>query len=242
MRLDKFLSVSGAATRRDGTSAIKKGLVCVDGVCIRRPETQIDPEQQRILICGREIVYRKYVYLMMNKPAGIVSATDVPGERTVLDLLPDELRRLSLFPCGRLDKNTTGFVLLTNDGISAHRLLSPRHHVEKAYHFTCKFPLREEECRLLENGLTLDDGYQTKPCQITLNGEREGVIVLTEGKYHQIKRMLEAVHNQIRTLKRISFASIPLDAELSSGEWRHLSAQELKTLMIAAGDADFKAE
>ncbi len=229
------MSEAGAASRRSGAEAIRKGLVFVDGVCVKKPQAQIDPDHQRIVFEAREVVYQKYVYLMMNKPDGIVSATDAPGEKTVIDLLPDELRRRSLFPCGRLDKNTTGFLLLTNDGIRSHRLLSPQHHVEKTYRFTCKFPLREEECRLLELGVTLEDGYVTKPCCITLVHEREGTIALTEGKYHQIKRMFEAVHNQIRSLKRISFASIPLDPALAPGEWRHLTERELNTLKAAAG-------
>ena len=162
---------------------------------------------------------------MLNKPEGYVSATDDEREKTVLDLLPDEERRLGLFPCGRLDKNTLGLVILTNDGDSAHRLLSPKHHVDKVYKFECKLPLSQDDVSLLERGVDIG-GYNTKPCKITLSQPTCGEITLTEGKYHQIKRMLEAVNNKITYLERVSFGNIVLDSSLDRGEWRYLTEEE----------------
>ena len=162
---------------------------------------------------------------MLNKPDGYVSATDDPNEKTVLDLVDPEDRRKGLFPCGRLDKNTLGLVILTNDGENAHRLLSPKHHVSKVYKFSAAKPLSQEDTEKLEKGVDIG-GYLTKPCKVTLTGENEGEITLTEGKYHQIKRMLEAVDNKITYLERISFGDIKLDTSLCRGEWRYLTPKE----------------
>ena len=151
----------------------------------------------------------------------------------MLDLLPDEERRLNLFPCGRLDKNTLGLVILTNDGDSAHKCLSPKHHVSKIYKFECKCPLPLENVKALENGVDIG-GYFTKPCKITMDSDTSGEITLTEGKYHQIKRMLEAVDNKITYLERITFGGIRLDASLGRGEWRYLTADE-EALFINGG-------
>jgi 16S rRNA pseudouridine516 synthase len=164
---------------------------------------------------------------MLNKPDGYVSATEDGREKTVLDLLPEKLQKLSLFPCGRLDKHTLGLMLLTNDGQLAHDLLSPRHHVEKNYRFSVKFPLTDEEVATLEQGTVLEDGYETKPSRIRLDeGRKSGTIMLVEGKYHQIKRMMESVHNQITALERISFGPLTLDPTLSRGEFRYLTETE----------------
>ena len=169
---------------------------------------------------------------MLNKPEGVVSATDDPKEKTVLDLLDERTRRLGLFPCGRLDKNTVGLVILTNDGQTAHRLLAPKSKTEKEYRFTVKFPLSDVDVQMLENGVTLRadstaGAWTTAPCRLLLDeGNRGGIIILTEGKYHEIKRMMEAVHNQITSLARISFAGIRLDPALLPGQWRCLTKEE----------------
>ena len=163
---------------------------------------------------------------MLNKPDGYVSATDDEKEKTVLDLVNDEDRRKGLFPCGRLDKNTLGLVILTNDGDGAHRLLSPKHHVEKVYKFEVDAPISSEDVSRLENGVDIG-GYLTKPCKIKLyDNLSSGEITLTEGKYHQIKRMMEAIDNKITYLERISFGSILLDESLKRGEWRYLTTAE----------------
>lgn len=230
MRLDRFLSNMGKASRSECSRLAKAGKISVNGVVVKRCDIHIDESKDSIVFCGAPVTYRKFVYIMLNKPQGYVSATDDDKELTVLDLLPDEERRLGLFPCGRLDKNTLGLVILTNDGDSAHRLLSPKHHVSKVYAFESKNPLLKSDIALLESGVDIG-GYKTKPCKIEMNDETHGHITLTEGKYHQIKRMLEAVDNKIIYLERISFGGIVLDSSLARGQWRYLTNDELNILL-----------
>ena len=227
MRLDKLLSEMGKATRSECGKLCRSGKILVNGKSVKSGSIHINPETDVISLNGSIINYKKFTYIMLNKPEGYVSATDDPKEKTVLDLIDEEDRRKGLFPCGRLDKNTLGLVILTNDGEGAHRLLSPKHHVSKSYLFKCISPLSEENRVLLEKGIDIG-GYVTKPCQITLNDEYNGEIILTEGKYHQIKRMLEAVDNKITYLERVRFGSICLDSSLSRGEWRYLTDDEEK--------------
>jgi len=177
----------------------------------------------------------------MNKPDGYLSASDSGRETDpiVLTLLPDELQRIGLFPCGRLDKYTLGLMLLTNDGELSHRLLSPRHHVEKRYAYTCKLPLLTEDIEQLEAGVELEDGYTTKPARMIAEaGSQSGVIVLTEGKYHQIKRMFEAVGNKILSLERVTFGPLTLDPALERGEWRYLTDDEVAALQSGVKGVD----
>lgn len=227
---------AAAASRKECAAAVKKGRITVDGIPAKRPDQDIDPQSQTVCLDGTAIVYREFHYIMMHKPAGVVSATDDPGETTVLDLLPENLRKLDLFPCGRLDKSTTGFVLLTTDGVLGHRLLSPKHHVEKRYRFRVKYPLSAEDCRILEAGVHLRadstaEEWDTAPCRVFPDADGcGGEIVLTEGKYHEIKRMMEAVHNQITALTRTAFGGIPLDPLLAPGEWRYLTEAEERLL------------
>ena len=228
MRLDKFLVSTGCVTRSEASKLCRTGNITVNGRVEKDSSVKIEPEKDVVCLCGKIVEYRKYTYIMMNKPEGVVSATE-DGDVTVIDLLPQELRRIGLFPCGRLDKNTHGFVLLTNNGELAHFLLSPKHHVRKEYYFETKFPVSEEDRIMLEKGVDIG-GYVTAPCIVKLGGEKKGVITLTEGKYHQIKLMLLAVHNQVTYLKRISFAEIALDIGLSEGNWRYLSDEEVETI------------
>lgn len=226
MRLDKLLSELGKATRSEGGKLIRAGKVTVNGEIVKKPDFKIDPENDEVSLFGEVLTYKKFTYIMLNKPEGYVSATDDDKEKTVLDLVNDEDRRKGLFPCGRLDKNTLGLVILTNDGDGAHRLLSPKHHVEKVYKFESKFPLSNDDVTKLEGGVDIG-GYLTKPCKIKLyNNLTSGEITLTEGKYHQIKRMLESIDNKITYLERISFGTILLDPNLMRGEWRYLTPDE----------------
>lgn len=225
MRLDKFLSNMGKATRSESGKLVRMGKITVNGIPVKKSDTQIDPEKDTVAVCGITVTYKKFTYIMLNKPEGYVSATDDPKEKTVLDLIDSEDRRKNLFPCGRLDKNTLGLVILTNDGDSAHRLLSPKRHVSKVYKFESLFPLSQDDIKRLEEGVDIG-GYFTKPCNVTLTDSKSGEIVLTEGKYHQIKRMLEAVDNKITYLERISFGGIILDPSLNRGEWRYLTEDE----------------
>ena len=231
MRIDKFLSNMGVATRTESSKAARQGGILVNGATVKKADIHIDPEKDVVTYLGRRIEYRKYTYILMNKPDGVVSATEDGRDKTVIDLLPEELQKLNLFPCGRLDKHTLGLVMLTDDGDLAHRLLSPKHHVKKKYYFESKFPLNEDEISYLEKGATLEDGYVTKPSEIELfENKKSGHITLVEGKYHQIKRMLESVNNKITYLERITFGPLVLDENLERGEWRFLTENEIKGL------------
>ena len=235
MRLDKFLSVTATATRSEAGKAARAGQITVNGVPVKKADVQIDPDKDRVTYCGSPVAYKQYHYVLLNKPDGYVSATEDGRDPTVLELLPPQYTAFGLFPCGRLDKHTLGLMLLTDDGDTAHRLLSPRRHVSKRYAFRCKFPLTKEECERFREGLVLEDGYETKPADIELNEDmRSGVITLVEGKYHQIKRMLEALHNQITYLERISFGPLTLPVDLDRGEWRELTPEEEAAILDAA--------
>lgn len=224
MRLDKFLSVTKKATRSEGTKFIKAGKVSVNGIVAKKGDMQINENTDEVVFFGEKVNYKKFVYVMLNKPDGYVSATDDASERTVLDLLPEEIRKFGLFPCGRLDKNTLGLMILTNDGEGAHRALSPKHHVPKVYRFECEKPLTDGDIAKLEGGVDIG-GYVTKPCAI--NGDK---IEITEGKYHQIKRMFEAIGNRVTGLERISFGGVTIDESLERGQWRYLTDEEEKTI------------
>ena len=230
MRLDKLLSECGIATRSESGRAARAGKITVNGIPVRRADEKVDPERDRVVFGGVPVVYRRFVYLMLNKPDGYVSATeDAHGDPVVTDLVPAEYRKMGIFPCGRLDKHTLGLMLLTNDGVLSHRLLAPKSHVTKSYGFRVKFPLSDADIAALEAGVDIG-GYTTKPCRVTLQAETSGTIAITEGKYHQIKLMMEAVHNQITYLERLTFGTLSLDPSLARGEWRELTAEELASL------------
>ncbi len=229
MRLDKFIVESGLATRTEIAKAAKNGSVTVNGIAVRRASGHIDPVYDVITYCGKRVIYREFTYIMLNKPTGYVSARTDALSPTLIELLPQELQKIELFPCGRLDKNTLGLMILTNNGPLAHKLLSPKHHVDKKYYFETKFPIGERDVTSLEGGVDIG-GYVTAPCRVEMTGEKCGHITLTEGKYHQIKLMAEAVHNQITFLERVSFGPISLDRDLERGQWRHLTEDERKML------------
>lgn len=229
MRIDKLLTNVGAASRSEAAKAAARGEIKVNGKTVRRSDVHVDPESDEIVFRGERVVYKEFVYIMLNKPDGYVSATDDPREKTVLELLPQKYNKLGLFPCGRLDKNTLGLIILTNDGTGAHRVLSPKNHVEKTYRFECESKLEDKDVEMLANGITLEDGYVTRDALIKVSdGRKSGEITITEGKYHQIKRMFCAVGNKITYLERISFGDIALDTALERGQWRELTEQEEK--------------
>ena len=229
MRLDKFIVESGLASRTEITKVAKNGGVTVNGQVVRRASGHIDPTSDKVTYLGKEVIWREFTYVMLNKPEGYVSATDDDKYPTVITLLPDELQRIGLFPCGRLDKNTLGLMILTNNGPLSHKLLAPKNHVSKKYRFTVKFPISDDDVSALESGVDIG-GYVTAPCKVEMGGEKEGYITLTEGKYHQIKLMAEAVHNQITYLERVTFGPITLDEDLERGQWRHLTEEEQELL------------
>lgn len=231
MRIDKLLSELGICTRREAAKVAKAGGILVDGTPERDASRHIDPDKSRLTFMGREVTYQKYTYVMLNKPEGYVSATDDKSLPYVTELLPDELRRRELFPVGRLDRDTVGLMILTNNGQLAHSLLSPKHHVKKEYRFTSAEPLDKGAETDFERGITLADGYECKPAELYLDETRRaGRIVLTEGKYHQIKRMIASRSNRVTSLERISFGGIMLDPALSRGEWRYLTKEEIEAL------------
>lgn len=231
MRLDKYLVTTGCCSRSVAKKQVRAGAVTVNGRAPSTSDVSVDPENDVITYCGKTVVYRKYTYVMLNKPEGVVSATEDGKDKTVLDLLPADVRTRGMFPCGRLDKNTLGLMLLTDNGDLAHRLLAPKSHVSKVYRFKSKFPVSQDDAKKFENGLILEDGYETKPAKIQLEGNGdEGLITLVEGKYHQIKRMLEAIDNKIIYLERISLGPLTLDGALDRGKWRYLSEEEIKAL------------
>ncbi len=231
MRLDKFISECAVASRKEAALAAKRGALIVDGVPVKDVSKHIDPERSRVIFMGRELTYRKFTYVMLNKPEGYVSATEDSRLPVVTELLSDELRKMELFPVGRLDRDTLGLMILTNNGPLAHTLLSPKRHVEKIYRFECKVPMRDGAERLFLDSVTLADGYECKSAQLVCDEDRlGGFITLTEGKYHQIKRMVAAMDNRVTYLERVSFGSLKLDPRLSRGEWRLLTDEEINIL------------
>lgn len=230
VRLDKLISECGVASRSEIAKACRKGLVSVNGTVEKRPQTGVDPDADRVEYCGVPLEYRKYVYVMLNKPDGYVSATEDKDAPCVTELLPKELQNRGLFPSGRLDKHTLGLMLLTDDGPLSHKLLAPKSHVEKSYAFSVAEPLSETEIETLEAGVDIGEEKPTKPCRIEMKTEKAGVITITEGKYHQIKRMMESVGNRIVDLERITFGPLSLDPILGRGEWRFLTEEEIAKL------------
>lgn len=233
MRLDKFMSEAGLLSRKETAKAVSRGEITVNGLLVKKADTKVDEERDAVAYRGERVAYHPFVYVMLNKPAGYISATEDGNAPVVTELLDEILRRRGLFPCGRLDKDTTGFMLLTDDGALAHLLLSPKRHVAKTYAFTLDKPLPEGAEERFLSGIALGDEI-CKPASLRLSPERDaGEIVLTEGKYHQIKRMMLSEGSAVVTLKRTSFAGIPLDEGLAVGAWRTLSEQELTLLKEA---------
>ena len=229
-RLDKRLAATGKWSRKEARELIRAGRVQVDGAPCRAPEAKVD-EAAPVLVDGVPIGADRPVYLMLHKPAGVVSSTDEPGERTVLDLLGEEYQNIGLFPAGRLDKDTEGLLLLTNDGPLAHRLLSPRSHVDKVYYVEVDGRLDGDDVEAVRAGLTLGDGTVCLPAELELLADgRAAHITLREGKYHQVKRMLASRGKPVIYLKRIKFGPLTLDKDLPKGAWRALNQRELELI------------
>ena len=228
-RLDKRLANTGKWSRKEARELIRAGRVQVGGIPCRTPEQKVD-ESAPVTVDGALIGSSGPVYLMLNKPAGVVSSTDEPGERTVLDLLGEAYRNLGLFPAGRLDKDTEGLLLLTNDGPLAHRLLSPRHHVDKVYYVEVDGVLDEGDREAVRRGVTLGDGYECLPGELEVLSPASAYLTLHEGKYHQVKRMLASRGKPVTYLKRVRFGPLELDESLPCGAWRPLNDRELEAI------------
>lgn len=229
-RLDKVLAATGQWSRKQAKELIKAGRVKVAGAAPRGPEDKVAPGTA-VTVDGRPIVTEKYLYLMLHKPAGVVSSTQDPRDRTVLDLLPRDLRGRDLFPVGRLDKDTEGLLLLTNDGPLAHELLAPGRHVEKVYYAQVDGELTEEDRAAFAGGLTLGDGTVCRPAGLEILTPADRCLVtIQEGKYHQVRRMLASRGKPVRYLKRLSMGPLSLDPALPAGAWRPLSLEERANL------------
>lgn len=229
-RLDKILASQGTLSRRDVKEIIKKGRVTLNGTVVRDSAVKVDLNIDTVAIDGEQIALKKHIYIMMNKPQGVISASDSDDDKTVVDLVPDELFRKGLFPAGRLDKDTTGFVLITDDGDFAHKILSPKNHIFKTYLARLEHKLTASDIEKLEKGITLADGTTLKEAkvQIVENIETPLIkIMICEGKYHQVKRMFAATGNKVVTLHRSKMGDLSLDPRLKPGECREITPEEL---------------
>jgi 16S rRNA pseudouridine516 synthase len=232
-RLDKILSNSGYGTRKEIKQLVKSGAVKVDGKVAKDSGMHVEPNCSTIEICGEVLNYREFIYLMMNKPAGVISATYDNKLGTVVDILPDEYKCFDLFPAGRLDIDTEGLLIITNDGRLAHDILSPKKHVPKKYYALVTGRVTEDDIIRFGEGVVLDDGYKTMPAQLNIlkTGDFSEIeLVIHEGKYHQVKRMFEAVGKKVKYLRRIEMGRLKLDEALAPGECRELTAGEIKLL------------
>lgn len=238
MRLDKYLCETGFGTRSQVKDLLKKGQVMVNGEVVKKPELKINETTDQILCQGKKASYQKNIYLMLHKPAGVVSATEDNREKTVLDLVRPEDRKNGLFPVGRLDKDTEGLLLLTDDGELAHRLLSPKKHVDKTYYAKIDGQVTEEHVKQFREGLDIGDEKKTLPAVLTilLSGPVSEIeVTIHEGRFHQIKRMFEAVGCKVTYLKRLSMESLVLDETLPPEEYRPLTEAELEGLTKQRG-------
>lgn len=235
VRLDKYLTDMGCGTRREVKKLIHQGRVAVDGQAVERPETRVDTKYQEVSLDGEQIGYEAYEYYMLHKPAGVISATEDPGCETVIDLIKTKKRK-DLFPVGRLDKDTEGLLLITNDGALAHRLLSPKKHVDKCYYARVQGNVTDAEKEKFREGVAIGTAKQpelTMPARLEIikSGEISEIrLTIQEGKYHQVKRMFQVVGKEVIYLKRERMGSLRLDDSLMPGEYRILTDDELKEL------------
>ena len=236
LRIDKMLSNSGAGSRKQIKTDARQGLIEVNGTIEKDSSRIIDTETDTIKYKGQIIEYTRFIYLMMNKPAGVVSATEDNYDKTVIDLLRDEEKIFKPFPVGRLDKDSEGLLLISNDGKLAHCLLSPKKHVDKTYYVETEEEITEEDVEAFEKGLILkEDNYKTLPAKLhIIESGYPSICLVTirEGKFHQVKRMFNAVNNEVTYLKRISMGPLKLDNSLKTGQYRHLTDEEIKELII----------
>ncbi|MBO4950186.1 MAG: rRNA pseudouridine synthase [Clostridia bacterium] len=229
VRLDKYISSTLVVSRKDAVSLIKSGRVSVNGNVKPKGDDKVDDSIDEVLFDGQKLTFAENIYIMLNKPRGLISATD--GQGTVLSLFDKAFSDKGLFPCGRLDKDTVGLLIMTTDGALAHRLLSPKHHAEKTYYVECDKEFTQDDVTLMKEGIMMD-GKKTQPAVLEiLDDPKTARITLTEGKYHEIKRLCYACRQkEVLLLKRLTFGGISLDESLSAGEWRELTDEELTIL------------
>ncbi|EGA90708.1 pseudouridine synthase [Planococcus donghaensis MPA1U2] len=233
MRLDKYLSNMGHGSRKEVKVLLKSKAVEVNGEIVRDPKVHVNEHTDLVSVGGEAVTYTEFIYLLMNKPQGVISATEDKYDKTVIDLLGKDEQHFEPFPVGRLDKDTEGFLLLTNDGKLAHELLSPKKHVDKTYFAHVEGVVTEEDTEAFKKGVVLDDGYETKPASLNILDSAvvsKIELTITEGKFHQVKRMFESVGKRVVYLKRLSMGPLSLDPELELGEYRHLTEEEMASL------------
>lgn len=232
IRLDKYVASALTLTRKEAHNVIRRGKVEVDGKQVKDISFKLDPDKVYVRCDGENILYHEFRYFIMNKPAGYITSTEEEREPTVMDLLPEKLLKMKLFPVGRLDKDTEGLLLLTDNGVLAHRMLSPKHHVDKTYYLESDLPLTESDVQAFLEGVDIGEKNITLPARLEIDkaDSRKAHITLCEGKFHQIKRMLNAVGKNVTYLERVAFASLTLPSELERGEVRELTPEETETL------------
>ena len=235
-RLDKIISATGKKSRREVREMVRQGRVLVDGKPAPAADMKVDPQTAVILLDGEPLGYEKFTYVMLHKPAGVLTATEDRRQETVLDLLPPELRRRALSPVGRLDKDTEGLLLLTNDGQLAHRLLSPKSHVDKVYYARVDGALEPGDIAAFAAGMTLGDWLESLPAGLEILSPTEALVTLREGKFHQVKRMLAARGKPVLYLKRLSMGRLRLDPALAPGAWRMLTEEERSALNLSLSE------
>ena len=237
-RLDKLLSSTGLCTRREAAAEIKRGAVSADGIAMRDASYKVDPQQVCVMYQGKRIGFHQYVYLLLHKPLGVLSAREDRDQKTVMELLPPEYLARGVFPMGRLDKETSGLLVLTDDGGLSHAVLSPKHHVDKVYLAEADGILGQEDADAFAAGVTLRDGTKCRPAELVIERITDGHsfvrVTLHEGKYHQVRRMLASRGAPVLALKRIAEGPLTLDPALQPGEWRELTAEEIDALRACA--------
>ncbi len=234
IRLDKFISTQGIGSRKQAKEWVKQKLITVNGELVKSSEQKIDENCDVVAVNGKKYEYKKYIYIMMNKPQGVICSTDDKRHKTVLDLLPSELVRPNLFPAGRLDIGTTGFVLITDDGDFAHNMLAPKKHVTKLYYATVNGKVTKEHIELFEKGITIDSGIECLPAKLRVIEDADTPkveIEIMEGKFHQVKRMFEAIGLKVLTLHRQKIGQLELDENLAPGECREMLHKEITAIL-----------
>lgn len=233
MRLDRFLADMGIASRKELKQMIRSGRVLVDGKAATQPEMKLDPEESSVTLDGKALTYTRFHYYMMDKPTGILSVTEDKKQDTVLSLVTPEMRRMGLFPVGRLDKDTSGLLLLTDDGDFAHRVISPKSGVRKMYYAKVDGKLDEKDVSSFADGIILKDGTECLPAKLEIIGENECYVTVMEGKYHQVRRMLASRGAPVLELRRLSIGALKLDANLGAGGFRELDQTEIQLVYNA---------
>lgn len=235
-RLDKVLVSQNCGSRKEVQKLIRDGSVCVNGKCVKQAQVKIDPEKDEIKVCGKVIEYSKYIYIMMNKPAGVLSASTDKNAKTVIDLLPEDLKRPDLFPAGRLDKDTEGLMIITNDGEFAHNILSPKKHIQKTYVAKLDGKITEKMIEDFAKGIVFSDGTKCLPAKLEISSDdlekKTGIVTICEGKFHQVKKMFSVCGCNVVQLKRISMGNLFLPVNLPIGYSKKLTNLEMMSLLM----------